>query len=105
MRRVGSILVMLVIGTIGFFLWGEDPKAAACVRDIDLIESAYRTSRPKAESHKAIERTLTHARTWCGEEKFELAEKAMDIAAFLCVAQKGCQPLLDEARRVRSTSR
>jgi hypothetical protein len=29
----------------------------------------------------------------------------MDVAAFLCVAQKGCNSLLDQAKRQRQSSR
>jgi hypothetical protein len=54
---------------------------------------------------RAIENTLTHARTWCNEGKFKDASSAMDVAAFLCVAQKGCNSLLDQAKRQRQSSR
>jgi hypothetical protein len=105
MGKIATTLVALVVAVIWHLVWGEDSKTTACLREIDRIEAAYRSQRPKAESRKAIEKTLTHARTWCKEGKLKDASSAMDVAAFLCVASKGCNSLLDQAKRQRQSAR
>jgi hypothetical protein len=103
--RIVTTLVLVVAGAVWYAIAGEDPQIASCVRQVDKVAAAYRSHPPKAESHKAIESTLKHSRTWCGDKKFKDANNGIEMAAFLCVASKGCKPLLDEARRQKQSSR
>lgn len=105
MRKAATTLIALVGALVYYTVWGEDPQTSACVRQVNQIETAYRSSVPKAQSRRAIEKTLARARAWCGDGRIQDANNAMDVAAVLCVAQKGCQPLLDEAERRRQGSR
>jgi hypothetical protein len=105
MVRVSAIMVLVAAGAVWYAIAGENPQTTACMQEIKFIEAAYRAHPPKAESHKAIENTLRNARNWCGDKKFKEADAGIDMAAFLCVANKGCKPLLDEARRLEQSSR
>jgi hypothetical protein len=105
MGRAAVAFILLVAGTVWYAVAAEDPQTDVCMREIKLVEAAYRSSPPKTESHKAIDNTLRNARKWCGEGKFEEADAGAEMATFLCVAQKGCQKLLDDARRQRQSSR
>jgi len=100
-----ATLILLVTGAVWYGVAGENPKVAACIKQVDKVAATYRSDPPKADSKKAIENTLKNSRTWCGEKKFEEAGAGIEMAAFLCVANKGCKPLQDEARRLRQSSR
>jgi hypothetical protein len=52
MGKAASTLVALVAAVIWYVGWGGDPKTSSCVRQVKQVESAYRSSRPKAESHR-----------------------------------------------------
>jgi hypothetical protein len=105
MGRTITTLILVAAGAVWYAIAGEDPKVAACIRQVDKVSAAYRSHPPKADSRRAIENTLKHSRTWCGDMKFKDADNGIEMAAFLCVASKGCKPLLDEARRLKHSSR
>jgi hypothetical protein len=105
MARAAVTLIIVLVGALYYAVAGEDPKITACVKQVDRVAASYRSHPPKADSKKAIENTLKNARTWCDEKKFKEANAGIEMAAYLCVASKGCKPLLDEARRHRQSSR
>lgn len=105
MGKAAVTVILVVAGAIWHAIAGENPKISACTGHVDRVQAAYRSSPPKAESRKAIDNALKNARIWCGDEKFEEANAGIEMAAFLCVANKGCQKLLDDARRHRQSSR
>lgn len=105
MGKTIATLILVVAGAVWYAVAGEDPEVAACIRQVDKVAATYRSHLPKEESRRAIENTLKHARTWCGDKKFKDARNGYEMAAFLCVASKGCRPLLDEAKRLRQSSR
>jgi hypothetical protein len=105
MARAAVTLIIVLVGALYYAVAGEDPQIAACQRQVDLVQASYRASPPKADSRKAVENTLKNARIWCGDKKFKDAEAGIEMAAFLCVASKGCQKLLDDAKRQRQSAR
>jgi hypothetical protein len=105
MGRTVTTLILVIAGAVWYAIAGEDPESAACIKQVDRVVASYRSHPPKADARGAIENTLKHSRTWCGDKKFKDANRGVEMAAFLCVANKGCKPLLDEARRMKQSSR
>jgi hypothetical protein len=105
MGRTITTLILVAAGAVWYAIAGEDPEVAACIKQVDKVSAVYRSHPPKAESRKAIENTLKHSRNWCGDKKFKDARNGYEMAAFLCVASKGCKPLLDQAKRLKQSSR
>jgi len=105
MARTAVTLIIALVGAIYYAIAGEDPEVAACINQVDKVAATYRSHPPKTDSRKAIENTLKHARAWCGDRKFKEADAGIEMAAFLCVASKGCKPLIDQARRFKQSAR
>jgi hypothetical protein len=105
LKKVGAALGVVLAGVFALAYWSYDSKMAACTGQAGKLNSAYQASRPKGATGEAIEPMIKRARTLCREKQYEKAVDTMKGAALLCMVQKGCAPLIEEAKRRREASR
>lgn len=105
MGRGAVVLTAIAGAAVWYAAAGEDARVVACLDEARLIDTAYRGDPPRADSHRAFESILGNARAWCGEKKLREANSALEMAALLCVANKGCRGLREEVQGERLSAR
>jgi len=104
LKKVGAALGVVLAGVFALAYWSYDSKVVACTGQAGKLDAAYRASRPKGATGEAIEPMIRRARTLCREKEYGKAADTMKAAALLCMVQKGCTPLIEEAKRRRQPS-
>jgi len=105
LKKIGAALGVVLAGVFALAYWSYDSKMAACNGEVGMLNSAYQASRPKGATGEAIEPMIRRARMLCREKQYKQAVDTMKATALLCMVQKGCTPLIEEAKRLRETRR